>query len=270
MTRVINALEKHAPSSVEIVNNIDDADLVIVNIIGRLERMTDLIERLKEQGKKYAIVQYAVRSTKTPDIKSWIPLWRGAEAVWSYYDLKLLCEQDGEVCDFNFYHSPLGTYFRHEFGERKYVIASSGLSYLTESVKECNVAAMRVGKKIFHVGPEIGKGIECSNGISDSDLAIKYSQCEFVSGLRRIEGFEYPVIEGFMCGARPIVFEKPHYRSWFHDIAIFIEEAPREDVFKSLIRIFEKGAEPVTEEEKIKVQDRFDWARIISGFYGNI
>ena len=271
MRRVVAALEAHAPKTIEIVGNMDDAELVILHVIGRCNRMTELSDRLRRLGKKYAVIQYAIRSTKTPHTSEWLPLWKHAALVWSYYNLRALCQEDGTQADFTFHHAPLGTDFYHGHERKKYMIATSGLSYLTESVRECVIAAGRSGKKVFHVGPAIGHHIECSNGMSDEDLMKKYAQCEYVSGLRRIEGFEFPVIEGLMCGAKPIVFDKPHYRHWFHDLAIFIPEGPREQVIESLRTLFRAGAyPPVMEKDKDVVRERFDWGKIIHGFYSSL
>lgn len=271
MSRVVAALEKHAPGGIQIVTDAREADLVVLHVIGRGDQLTRAAESLRGNGQKYAVIQYAIRSTKAPRTSSWLPLWRNAELVWSYYDLPALCAEDGTRPDFPFYHSPLGTDFHAESGPKRYLIATSGLSYLTESVRECVLAARGLGERVFHVGPELGiKGVECSNGMSDADLAEKYSQCEFVSGLRRIEGFEFPVIEGLACGTRPVCFDRPHYRQWFTGLADFIEERPREGVIESLSALFERGARPVTSEEKAIARERFDWRTIVSGFYSRL
>lgn len=271
MSRVVRALERFAPQRIEIVPDAREAGLVVLHAIGRVERLTRAAEALRKQGKRYAVVQYAVRSTKTPKTSSWLPLWEKAALVWSYYDLRMLCAEDQVDASFPFYHAPLGTDFEHPSSRKQYLIATSGLSYLTESVRECVLAARTVGKPVFHVGPDLGiPGLECSDGMSDAALAVKYSQCAFVSGLRRIEGFEFPVIEGLLCGARPICFDQHHYQVWFHDLAEFVEEEPREGVLVSLENLFAQGARPVTEEEKQLARERFDWSTIVSAFYSRL
>ena len=101
-------------------------------------------------------------------------------------------------------------------------------------------------------------------------MADYFSQCQFVSGLRRIEGFELPVLEGALCGARPIVFDQPHYKHWFKDFAVFIGEGSREEVIDSLESVFRIGAIPVSENEKALIRERFNWYKIIRGFWERI
>jgi len=209
------------------------------------------------------VIQYALRSTQKPNTHNWVDLWNNALAVWSYYDLIELCKEDGADCKFNFYHGPLGTRFNRGKEASDFLIATSGLSYLTESVRECMAVANELNKKVFHVGPNLGyKNTIYSDGIDDELLAYHYSHCEYVSGLRRIEGFEFPVIEGLMCGARPIVFDKPHYRKWFNNYAIFIQENDRENVKKALQEVLRRDAIPVSEKEKLEIKNKFSWDTI--------
>ena len=88
-----------------------------------------------------------------------------------------------------------------------------------------------------------------------------------MSGLRRIEGFELPAAEGLLCGARPIMFDRPHYRDWFNKWAIFIPEGNREEVLQSLIDVFQQEYRPVTLEEIAEARQLFDWQSIINGFW---
>src|SRR6185295_19074765 len=220
--------------------------------------------------------------------------WDPAVLVWSYLDLYEHCREDD--CDamaddpgFWFYHAPLGVeadVFKpltegtcescadptddcdggpwcpcacHDcngVSKRTYTIATSGLSWLTESVRECVVAAQRAATKalpawIFHLGEQLSReddGVRCASGITDRQLADVYSQCRFVSGLRRIEGFELPAVEGLLCGARPVLFDTPGYRWIYGDWAEYIREESRESVIEQLVELFKRGARPVTAE----------------------
>lgn len=271
LNRIAVALKQQAPTSVKLVDSKDKADLIIFYINGRRVQTKTEIDHLVQQGKKYAIIQICVRSTKNPSTADWLPLWQGASVVWSYYDLPAWCAKDKVSPDFNFYHAPLGIdkAFRVYPTKKKYIIATSGLGYLTESARECILAAITVGKRVFHVGPMITNRpeVDFSNGMTDTELAKNYSVCEFVSGLRRTEGFELPVIEGLVCGARPIVFDQPHYRHWFNDFALFIPEGNRDEVIKSLVKIFKKKPKLVRQSEIKEARRRFDWEKITSGFW---
>lgn len=271
VSRVAAAVKRHAPPEVKLVNSEEEADLVLLYCFGRRRHFKWHIESLTKLGKKYAMLQLALRTTMNPNTIDWLPIWKGAEVVWSYYNLPALCKEDGVSPDFNFYHSPMGVddVFFETPTERKYIIASSGHGYLTESARECILAAANIGRPSFHVGPMItGRpNVDFANGMDDTELAKKYSECEFVSGLRRCEGFELPVIEGLMCGARPIVFDKPHYRMWFNGLAEFIPETSRETIIEDITKLFKKGARPVSEAEIEETRRRFDWKKIVEGFW---
>lgn len=274
--RVRDALEKYAPSSVQVVNTRKKADLEVVHVIGRHEHTQSHVEQLQEQKKPYAMVQYCLRSTKKPSTIHWLDMWDGAELVWSYYDLPQLCQEDANNAKFAFYHAPLGVepifFDRMVEDHKKYSIMASSQHALSESGRECAFAVKRLNKRMFFLGHELRRGpdIVCETGLTDEELANRYSSCEFVSGLRRVEGFELPVVEGLMCGARPIVFDKPHYRQWFNEFAVFIPEDDRGQVIAHLERVLWRGATPVTKDEKALAKERFDWQTIITNFWKKI
>jgi hypothetical protein len=272
--RVRDALEKYAPADITIVKNHREADFEIVHVIGRHQATQERVIRLKASGKPYAMVQYCLRSTIKPETWNWIDMWSGAKLVWSYYDLVDECIQDKVIPNFEFYHAPLGVepaFYRRDTTKR-YTILATSQHALAEGARECAFATKRVGRRMFFLGHELRRGddIYCLSGLTDDQLAEVYSQCDYVSGLRRIEGFELPVIEGLMCGARPIVFDKPHYRKWFNEFAVFVPENSRAEVIDNLEFLFRHQPNPVTEEELQLAKDRFNWQTIITNFYKRI
>lgn len=268
LMRVTNALIKYKPKNVEIVDSEKDADLVILHVIGRQEQTTKHASKLKN----YAVIQYAIRSTLSPKTNSWLPLWNKSKLVWSYYDLFSLCEEDGVTPAFDFYHSPLGVdpvFRKKEVEKKSFLIATSGQSFLTESVKECVNAAKPCA--VFHLGNELNiPGVFCRTNISDEQLCDYYNNCHFVSGLRRVEGFELPAAEGLMCGAMPIMFDRPHYRKWFDGIANFIPEGTRSEVQESIERVFAYGESKVNDVQIQVARERFNWETIISNFWKKV
>src|SRR5688572_30420855 len=122
MSRVEDALIEYAPtpvpndpdSGVYLVKSREEADLVVLHVIGE-EGITEAA-KLKTAGKKYAIIQYCLRTTQKPDTLAWLETWRNAECVWSYYDLRALWKEDADGTggddifekDINFYYAPLG------------------------------------------------------------------------------------------------------------------------------------------------------------------
>lgn len=272
--RIAHAVRRYAPAGVEFTDSYEDADLFIIYAWGRLHHLEIDIENLKKMNKKYVIIQIGVRATRDPATASWLPFWRDANLVWSYLDLRDYCKKDGTHPEFNFYYAPLGIDddFKKTPAEKKYIIASSGLGYFTESARECMLAAERVKKRVFHVGPVITHqhDLDFSDGMSDIELAKKYSQCEFVSGLRRCEGFELPIIEGLVCGARPIVFDRHDNHHWFEKLVVFIPETSRDGIVDNLIKVFTKGANPVSKEEINTTKKFFNWEKIVKGFWQRI
>lgn len=276
--RVCDALIDYLPNHVGIASEPSEADLTVLHVWGRQESTKRKIDALKASGKQYAIIQYVLRSSMRPHTKDWIDMWNGAKLVWSYYDLPQLCIDDGiRHAPFdppNFYHAPLGVdasvfYKINEY--KPYVIATCSQGYLTEGVKEAYRASRRVGKRMFNLGMELNKeGMDCKTGITDEELAMYYSQSQFVSGLRRVEGFELPVIEGLLCGARPIVFDRPEMRKWFGNYAVFIPEEDREKTVDNLEHIFKMGAKPVTDEELALAKKQFDWSIIVGEFWKRV
>lgn len=125
---------------------------------------------------------------------------------------------------------------------------------------------------MLHLGPDLklGPGVEYHLDIPDRKLAGLYSMCQFVAGLRRCEGFEMPAAEGLLCGARPIMFDAPHYRAWFDGLAEFIPETDAASVTNALEGLFREGAVPVSQSEKWDARGRFDWQRLVTGFWTKV
>lgn len=245
--RIAYNIKRYA-SSVEFVDNEDDADLVIIYVFGLRRAVWYHVDKLMKQGKKYVIVQLALISTRNPDFLDWLKIWNNAELVWSYLDLPI-----------EYYYAPLGvdTLIFKDYGkDRTYLIAQG--SNRDESVNEIREAAREAQGVTFSIG---------TGNLTDQDLALFYSKCKYVSGLRRKEGFEMPVIEGLMCGARPICFDKPHYRDWFGEMPVYIPEGSSNEVINSLKLLFATDPRTVTDNEKEEVREKFNWEKIIKGFW---
>lgn len=279
IVRVANALMQYAPPSLQLVSHASDADLEVIHVYGRHDTVARRIELLTRKKKPFAMIQYCLRSTMQPNTFEWHNLWNQAKLVWSYYDLPELCRQDGmgeNYITFPFYHAPLGVdskIFKDlKFSNRKFIISASAQHALSESARECAFATKKVKGSMFFLGHELRRGpdIVCKENITDEQVAIYYNQCQFISGLRRIEGFELPVIEGALCGARPIVFDRQEMRQWFNDFAIFIPETDRDGVIDNLESIFKQDIPPISDKEKDIIKDRFNWETIIKNFWNKI
>lgn len=256
ISRIVKALKDNAPDWAEFVDDESEADLVIIYAYGHRRHVWWRTLRLKEQGKKSAIVQLVVRSTRNPKTEDWLPIWNDAELVWSYYDLYDYCAEDGNKPSFKFYLAPLGvdpSIFKETKSKKVYRIVAGNSR--DENTNQCINAAN-------------GDAYVLGQNISDDELAKVYSQSEYVSGLRRTEGFEMPVLEGLMCGARPVCFNRPHYKKWFGDLAEYIEED--DNVEESLRKLFAKPVRRVNDVEKARVKRLFNWYTITKGFWERI
>ncbi len=274
LTRVRHAFIRYAPPTVTFTDR-ESADLLVVPAIGRRDRVWLHVSAAQDRRQRVAIMQSCLRSTMSSMTSDWAEIWDAAECVWSYYDLRRWCDEDGVLFTLGdrFYHAPLGvdaeTFSRPSTYSRPYIVCSSGRAWLTESARECSLAASALGRPSLHLGPRFKSRpwVTSVSGVTDDELADLYGQSEFVSGLRRVEGFELPVIEGVLCGARPVCFDQHHYRVWFGDFAEFIAEGQRADVLAALIDLFKTGARPVTNHERAFVTDRFHWGRLMRGFW---
>jgi glycosyltransferase involved in cell wall biosynthesis len=270
MNRVATALGRYAPDDIEVVRELDDADLVILHVID--SDAVTYAKELQSQGKKYAVVQYCLGSTSEPSIDFWETFWDEAEVVWSYYDLPESVPR--------FLYAPLGV--DEVFTARDHSIArTAGVltsGYVTgpgaEAIEEVAEAAEMVGMSVIHIGPKVLKRAYAErvfmSGISDAVLADFYRSCKWVSGLRFIEGFELPVVEGLACGARPVVFDRPDMRAWYHDLAVFVPECHGDELVAELAGVFQSEPEPVSDAEISEARSRFDWSSIVGRFWGKL
>ena len=274
MDRVASALAEFAPASIEIVQRLEVADLVVLHVVNHADTVESL-QYCKDANKRCAIIQYCVRSTEKPNTVDWIELWRDIP-VWSYYDLRRLCSEDAvpSAALSMFYFAPFGsdfTVFNLKRQPLRYLIATSGYLAESESVDAVSAAVEQFSPEArqFHLGPNLrlGSHVIPKLGISDTELARSYNASLFVSGLRRCEGFELPMLEGFLCGATPITYDKPHYREWFSAMAEFIPEGSAEEVTAAVLEVFKRGPRSVTSSEYVRVQEVFDWIPIVSGFW---
>lgn len=285
MFRVAKGLRTYVPDGIEIVDQPDQADLQVLHVIGphavkRHLRVAD-----------YAIIQYCHKSINIhgDDIRRethWNDIWKKAKMVWSYYDLT-------DLMPTKFYYAPIGVddvFINFDKKPPRNIdIMTSG--FVTgpgaEAIEEVAIAAQNLCLIVKHLGPDQivvyktlktkermhfrpGRNWSAVNGITDEELARIYKRSHWVSGLRQIEGFELPVIEGLVCGARPIVFDRPEMRHWYNGHAVFIPECRGSELVERLIGVLKTSPEPVTIEERRMVIERFNWTKIAKGFWDTL
>lgn len=278
MDRVAQAFADRLPEGAKLTESISEATHVILHVIGHPETVK-AVTNCRLRGQRYFVLQYCLRTTQEPKTDAWLDIWAGADLVFSYYDLPKLCAEDGNPSEFKFYHAPLGVdadVFHPGDPEmrRKWMCLTSGTLAASESSAEVEAACRATDSWQLHLGHVADHKFtwpktSTVNGITDATLAQNYQQCQFVSGLRRVEGFELPAAEGLLCGARPILFDRPHYRKWYDNWAYFIHEGNADQVTAQLIDLFEHGADPLKPEEREAAVRMFDWDGIIANFWLN-
>lgn len=270
--RVANALELYRPDTVSIAACQSECNFQLLHVISY--DAVEYARSLRARNIKYAVMQYCLGTTDQPDHSWWYELWKGAEIVWSYYDLS----EDAQEVGFNFYHAPLGVdevFIDHERqGLVRNRIVTMGFvsGPSAEPIEEVWIAAARAGIDAIHIGPERVKGMDRypdnwhAITPTDRDLAEIYSTSRWVSGMRHVEGFELPAAEGLVCGCMPIVFDQLTMRHWYRDRVQYVGECSGEELIGKLQAIFERGIDkPV--DRSIGV---FDWKSLCDGFWSRI
>lgn len=309
MIRIANAIERHAPASVEIVSDQSSADLVIFYPIGA--DWIPLIEKVEAEGKQFALVQCCVKSTGA-SCKMWIPVWDRATCVWSYLGLNRLANEEWKAdwssgrswlppgtFENQFYYAPLGiddAFLPSPIPSDRYLLASQiGRNTVVttghvsgrpaEAISEVWEAARACGYGVVHVGPKIEgawrPGVRCRQDVSDQELRMIYRSAAFVASLRYVEGFELPALEGLACGATPILFDQPDLRHWYGDDALYVPEWEGTPLVQALIFQMLKakipadfGASPLQPvADSLRNSDllsRFSWPTLASEFWQRI
>lgn len=271
--RITNALAAHVPAGVEVVASRDEADVVVHTLVGVQNFDTMPIDQLVAaevaRGQRYAMVQCCLASTENGRADFWQPLWSGAAAVWSY-----LPSVVDLIRSSNLLFRPLGAdqavFRRYATQARPITMLTTGYVAESEGIAEASDAVRRMGGWHVHVGPNLNFGDHVTSvmGISDADLASLYRRSKYVAGLRRCEGFELPAAEGLLCGARPIMFDAPHYRAWFNDWAVFVPEGDAERVTTHIHHILSQDAvAPVSTEESQAAAALFHWPTLVREFW---
>lgn len=250
LDRILHYLIQYMPDNFQRVSSLDKADLAVLFVCGRRDQTQLLAQQIVKDGKQYAVIQIALGSTRNPDPNDWATIWQGANVVWSYYSLPIKDQ---------FYHAPMGAdplVFHPLALPKKYIIAMTGQNMRKECLFECRKAAFRIGEKTY-----------LAQGITDSELNRVYNSSWYVNGLRRDDGFEMPAAEALIAGTRPIMFDNPNFRQWFDGLAVFVPERPVSQLVDELVKVLSKQPKPMTPAQIQEARDRFNWRKIVTGFW---
>lgn len=264
MYRVARALARHAPEGVEIVSRPEDADIQVLHVV-------DLGSFNHLRCDRHVIIQYCYKSTEPgADPSVWQSYWDKSEMVWSYYDLPVASRTP-------FYLAPIGVddvfWSNHHpsvQADRRGILTSGYVSSPeAEAIEEVAIAADRVGIPVIHLGPDVPAPGDwrAVSDISDGELRELYQSVAWVSGLRHVEGFELPALEGLRCGARPILFDRPDMRRWYDGRAVFVPESCNEELVEHLVEVLSQPPIRVSPRESMDVGMEFSWGTIARGFW---
>ena len=267
VSRVALQLERYLPSDFVITNDPTSADLTVLHVIGRYHHNLERAKRILDAGHQYAVIQYALQSTRNPDPKAWVEFWSAAKVMWSYYDLKKYVP--------GMYHAPLGAMpdvFYHEPDiPKNYLLGTnaSGSCYQAACLGESRLAVFKAGGRMLHIGEPFGSdpSVDSHEKVSDDVMRWGYNQCRWFSALRRKDGFEMTAVEALLCGTRPIMFDTPNYRQWFDGLAEFIPEGSVGETVRNLTQVLKNGEKPVSDREIAEIKLKFDWKTIARGFW---
>lgn len=273
MYRINGAIKRYAPSWATFTKERGEADLQILDVIGK--GSLDFL-----YCEKVIILQHCYLTAEADSKNLWNTLFEKSKLVVSYMDLPRLAGTN----DFNFYRMPWGidpvTFNGFPSPKKDIDILSTGYVASTESIQEAYDAVRKVGGSILNIGANFnfGLGFYSLENISEELLRRLYERSKYVIGLRKMEGFELPILEGLACGTRGICYNADHYSHWFGNLVEYVEEDPASlhgapysaEVTDAIYKILMAPYRPVTEIERVYVKHRFSWENIMKGFWERV
>jgi hypothetical protein len=273
--RINAALRESAPPDVELVDEPSAADLQILDVIGP-EFIFDYVVVPRHVLILHCVgfdTQHRFAWSIPPSF--WARTLPRAALTIAAQDMSDLADNAG----FEFLLTPFGVdgsvFFDHGLARDRRIL-TTGYSLYGEAIWECAEAATKIGPtaapQTLHVGFDYWRdgSVEVHEGVRDEQLAVLYSRSRYVSGLRRGEGFELPILEGLACGARPVCFDTPGYRRWFDGHAVFVPELESHDLTECLAHVLAEEPQPVTVAERDAIIRKFGWRSVCSRIWQRI
>lgn len=257
--RILDGINLTKPSNVSFVENPNIADLIIKPIVNYKD-VDDLAED--------AIIWQLCYKTAGENLEFWNYVWRKAKLVISYFDLPVPPD-----VEYKFLRMPLGydpNIFQALSTPRTADVLTTG--YMDGKGHEVIREFVDVFEVVHHIGRNFkyDKGYLNHESVSDRHLVELYNDSRFVSGLRYIEGFELPVVEGMACGCVPIIFDMECYTHWYR-YAVTIN--PQLPITQQLIQygrdINEELYDFLREYNKEEAKN-FTWQKVMIPFWERI
>ena len=275
MERIRRAFIGHSPPGVRFLDQMDSEAIHCLNWVGQNPRehtkTCEVIQGVPTLplGSRYIVFAHVGNPHYVDLDQHYRRILAGALLVVTY-DQEILGYMGSNVLETPWGFEP-STFYRIPL-QRGYKILCTGYVADSEAIDACVDACVKLGSRICHVGGSL-RSLPFTylynrhENIQDSELRALYSSSEYVSGMRREGGFELPVIEGYGCGAQPIVFDHPTMRKWYSDFVLYVPNVPRPDLARVLAEIL---AKPGGVNPKQEILDRFNWRGIIAKIWTRI
>ncbi|MFA5154711.1 MAG: hypothetical protein WC554_19350 [Clostridia bacterium] len=262
--RISGAFHRFAPSWVEWVNTPEESDIYIVNVVGAGER-----KQLDYPHPNKVIIQYCYYTAQIEQL-NYVPYWKDALLTVSFHDLTAYTNEK-----FNFFRAPLGAdpevfkrYNPNSYRRNKVFV--TGHVANDECIDKVYEAVKQLDEYMVHTGENFKWGFQnyrYLDYLSDNDYVALLNNTQYISCLRRIEGFELAGVEGLFCGARPIIPDIPTYdayRKYAYTVSL------DDTLVEQLVGIMQDEPKVITFEEYNEIVRKFSWNTIIRSIFSEI
>ena len=260
--------KSYAPLHYDFDTSAPYADFQILDV-------TRISDRLYLRNKKYIILFHCFGEWSEESPEEYRELFNNAMFVYSHLDLASMYP---DMPKKKFMRGPWGCqpdYWFNESGisNNEHQILCTGEIAETEGIQECVLACDMLNKTMLHVGPNFNyrnKSYRSLSNLKISEMRQAYNTSQWVSALRRTEGFEKPAIEGLLCGARPICFDTPLYRYWYGNLARYVKEGTKEETYLDIMRVMTNEYAPISGDEMRSAIKKFAWYYVSKNFWDKV
>lgn len=261
--RMSKAFHQYAPPEIEWVT--EGEDYTMLHIVGGSE-----YEIAKTLDLNKTIILCHCIYTSGITIPQWEELWKNARMSISFHPLDTYTKEK-----MNFLRVPLGAdpkVFVPNSNKDKKVFMTGHVDW-SECLDSVYFACERTNNMVYHTGHNFKWNTNYYKFLPELDdqrFARLLGSCQYVTGLRRIEGFEAHCMEGAMCGSVPIIPIAPTY-DFYDGIGIFVNtEVPKEDLITALADIFTREYKSLSAEVVEYVRHTFDWGTIVPNMFSEV
>lgn len=251
LRRIEEGIQQTLPPGFVLVPNQEEADLCICPVVSIHDA-----QGMPENSIIFQLCYETAGGSRT----NWEEIWSQSLMVVSYLKLPidwyLRMPLGYDPALFNTQGRPQIS--KYDIVVTGYVDEQEGGEVISRLTKHFN--------RVMHIGKNLALrtlGYFHAENISDNQLAEIYRQSKFVAGMRMVEGFELPIIEGAACGAKPITLDMECYLYWFEDIAFFADPEHLDEDLGVLSNL-------VYNDRFIQNVQAFTWDKVMTEFWSKI